>query len=219
MVVIADRAQQREQSILDQRFKLAWAHWKVEAAVRDYLRRPLNRLWDAQRKQQRQHRRKPTRVQFEGALCTDIRVFINVSPAHQYQKPASSIRIDAPESYVTRWSATEPNVIWHTPARTKFSVHKLSDPPLTVKRIPIDEVETLLDWEEHRIVQRQGGDTDNAWRRSLMIAGGVQEAAERAIWNQPAHQMFQPARQAAPVECEKAASPRHRTCHLGRTHP
>ena len=102
MVVIADRAQQREQNMLDQRFKLAWAHWKVEAAVRDYLRRPLNRLWDSSAQATAKHRRKPTRVQFEGALCADIRVLINVSPASQYQKPASSIRIDAPESYVTR---------------------------------------------------------------------------------------------------------------------
>ena len=113
-------------------------------------------------------------------------------------EPVSSIRVDAPESYVTRLDNDEPNVFWHTPARTKFSVDKLMDQPLTVKRIPIDEVETLMDWEEHCILQRHGGDTDNAWRRSLMIAGGVEEAAERAIWNEPAHHMLQPARQAAP---------------------
>ena len=91
----------------------------------------------------------------------------------------------------------EPNVFWHTPARTKFSVDKLMDQPLTVKRIPIDEVETKLEWEEHCILQHHGGGTDNAWRRALMIAGGVEETAERAIWNEPDHHMLRPAKQAA----------------------
>ena len=121
---------------------------------------------------------------------------------------------------MTLFGTDEPNVMWHTPARTKFSVHKLSDQPLTVKRIPIDEVEAVMDWEEHCILQHYGGDTDNAWRRSLMVAGGVEEAAERALWNEPAHgHMLRSARAGGEAESENAARPRHRTCHLGRTHP
>ena len=131
---------------------------RLWAEVRVYLRRPANRLWDRQREQQRKQRRKPTRVHFEGALCADIRVLINVPPWSRYQKPVSSIRMDAPESYVTRLDNDEPNVFWHTPARTKFSVDKLRDQPLTVKRIPIDEVETLMDWEEHCWSFQQQGD-------------------------------------------------------------
>ena len=42
IVVILSRAELREQNMRNQRFRLAWAHWKVEVAVRDYLRRPLN---------------------------------------------------------------------------------------------------------------------------------------------------------------------------------
>ena len=53
IVVILSRAEQREQNMRYQRFRLAWAHCKAEAEVRVYLRRPANRLWDSQRKQQR----------------------------------------------------------------------------------------------------------------------------------------------------------------------
>ena len=40
------------------------------------------------------------------------------------------------------------------------------------------------------MLQRYGGGNDNAWRRGLMIAGGAEETAERAIWNQPDHPML-----------------------------
>jgi hypothetical protein len=188
IVMILSRARQREQNVRYQRFRLAWAHFKAKAEVRVYLRQPANRLWNRQREQQRKKRQNPKRVQFEGALCAGIRVLTDVAPWCRYQGPF--IRVDGSgPPYVTDLDNPEPNIFWHTPARTKFSVNKLMDQPLTVKRIPIDEVETKL---ECCILQHHGGGTDNAWRRALMIGGGVEETAERAIWNEPGHHMLRP---------------------------
>ena len=60
IVVILSRAELREQNMRYQRFRLAWAHFKAQAEVRVYMRRPANRLWDRQREQQRMQRKKPT---------------------------------------------------------------------------------------------------------------------------------------------------------------
>ena len=73
MSMLFDRAWQREQNVRYQRLRLAWAHLKAEAEVRVYLRQPVNRLWNKQREQQRKQRQKPTRVEFDGALCAGIR--------------------------------------------------------------------------------------------------------------------------------------------------
>ena len=89
IVMILSRAWQREQNMRYQRFRLAWAHFKAKAEVRVYLRQPANRLWNRQREQQRKQRKKPTRVHFEGALCADIRVLINVAPWSRYQSPSA----------------------------------------------------------------------------------------------------------------------------------
>ena len=50
------------------------------------------------------------------------------------------------------------------------------------------------------MLQHYGGGTDNAWRRALMIAGGVEETAERAIWNEPDHHMLRLARRKGVVK-------------------
>ena len=115
--------------------------------MRVYLRHPANRLQSRQREQQRQKRQNPRRVHFEGALSAGIRVLTPVAPWCPYQGPL--IRVERSGFYVTELDMPDPNVIWHTPAQTKFSVHKLMDLPLTVKRIPIDEVESKMEYEEH----------------------------------------------------------------------
>ena len=50
------------------------------------------------------------------------------------------------------------------------------------------------------MLQHHGGDTDDAWRRALMIAGGVEETAERATWIEPDHHMFHLARRKGVVK-------------------
>ena len=87
------------------------------------------------------------------------------------------------------------------------------DLPLSVKRIPIDEVDSKMDYAEYWMLQHYGGGTDNAWRRGLMIAGGVEETAERAIWNEPDHQMLHVATRQK-WSGEIAARARHQTCHF-----
>ena len=65
------------------------------------------------------------------------------------------------------------------------------DLPLIVKRIPIDEVDSKMDYEEHLEVQRYGGDLDTQWRVALGLTGGVEDVAYRAIWNEPEHPQLQ----------------------------
>ena len=196
--IFMNRASDREQNVRYQRLRLAFAHFKARAEVRVYLRHPARRLQSRQREQQRARRQNPRRVHFAGALSADIRVLTPVAPWCSYQGPL--IRVQRSGFYVTELDMPDPNVIWHTPAQTKFSVHKLMDLPLTVKRIPIDEVESKMEYEEHWQLQHYGGGTDNAWRRALMIAGGVEETAERAIWNEPDHHMLRLARRKGVVK-------------------
>ena len=50
----------------------------------------------------------------------------------------------------------------------------------TKKRIAVDEVDSKLDFAEHQVVQRHGGDDGAKWRTALMEAEGVEETARRA---------------------------------------
>ena len=156
-------------------------------------------------------------MHFAGALNTGIRVLIPEQVMGTINPLAGSVYREESELsgfYVTEHgNMPNPNVIWHTPAQTKFSVHKLMDLPLTVKRIPIDEVDSKMDYAEYWMLQHYGGGTDNAWRRGLMIAGGVEETAERAIWNESGHHMLHVATRQK-WSGEIAARARHQTCHF-----
>ena len=46
---------------------------------------------------------------------------------------------------------------------------------------------------EHQYAQRYGGDHDIGWRTALRLAEGVEDAADRAIWNEPDHPQLQAA--------------------------
>ena len=188
------QAANQRQNVRYQMLKLAFAHFKVYTEVQVYLRHPVRRLQHRQREQQRAARLNPRIVHFAGALDTDIRVLIPEQVMGAMNPYAGSVyRAESELSgyYVAGHSyEPDPNVIWHSPARNKFSVHKLRNLPFTVKRIPIDDADSKMDYEEYRKLQRYGGGNDDAWRRALMIAGGVEEIADRAIWNEPDHHML-----------------------------
>ena len=46
---------------------------------------------------------------------------------------------------------------------------------------------------EHQYAQRYGGDHDIGLRTALRLSEGAEEAADRAIWNEPEHPQFQAA--------------------------
>ena len=181
-----------------QKIKLAFAHLKIHAEVKAYLRTPAGRLQNCKREQQRAARLNELdqrSVHFAGALSTDIRVLTAMTnPGFVNPFAADAHRGDGTDRtgfYVTEHDyLADPCVIWQTPMQTHFSVLKLMDLPLTEKRIPIDEVDSKMDYVEHQLLQRYGGYNDFAWRRALMISGGVEDAAHRAAWNEPDHHMF-----------------------------
>ena len=43
--------------------------------------------------------------------------------------------------------------------------------------------DSKMDYMEHQFVQRHGGDHDAGWRAALGLSEGVEDAANRAIWN------------------------------------
>ena len=150
------------QNVHYQRTKLAFAHLKAQAEVRVYLRHPARRLQNRQREQQRAARQNKRRVHFAGALNTSIRVLIPEQAMGAINPLAGSVyreESELPGFYVAEHDyMPNPNVIWHTPAQTKFSVHKLMDLPLAVKRIPVDEVDSKMEYAEHL-------DAAALWRR------------------------------------------------------
>ena len=67
---------------------------------------------------------------------------------------------------------------------------ELIDLSYTHKRIAVDEVESKMNYDEHQIAQRHEGDNNYEWRKALMDAGGVEEAARRAVLGEPEHPRF-----------------------------
>ena len=152
-------------------------------------------------------------VHFAGALSTDIRVLLPLPNHFSNEGGCNPFTLDAyrdesvihvgygmgtddPGWRVTRHSyKRDPHVIWQTPIPTIFAVDQtpegLMDLPLIVKRIPIDEVDSKMDYAEHLEVQRCGGDPDTRWRVALGLTGGVEDVAYRAIWNEPEHPQLQ----------------------------
>ena len=137
MIIFMEQGANRKYNVYYQKIKLAFAHFKARAEVRVYLRNPAGRLQHRKREQQRAARRNKRRVHFAGALNTDIRVLtpmpiaalVNPFAAKAYRDEG----MDRTGFYVTEHDyLADPCVIWQTPMRTKFRVHKLMDLPLTV---------------------------------------------------------------------------------------
>ena len=74
--------------------------------------------------------------------------------------------------------------------QTHFKQEELMDPPFTEKRTAVDEVDSKMDYVEHQFVQRYGGDHDVRWRTALKESEGIEETAQRAVWNEPEHDQF-----------------------------
>ena len=134
-----------------------------------------------------------------GALSTDIRVLIpppNCGVVNPFAPDAYrdvSGWYDNSFAFDPGWSVTEhdytldPHVIWQTPIQTLFAVEQLINLPLIAKWVPIDEADSKMDYEEHRYAQRYGGDRESGLREALCQAEGVEDVADRAIWNEPDH--------------------------------
>ena len=187
-----------------QKVRIAFAHLKARADVRVYMRTPMGRYLTRERGQDRGMRESfgIARVRFAGALSTDIHVLMPLPNSGDANPFTPDAYRDEPGhvSHFSRdpgWHVTEhdytpdPHVIWQTPIRTIFAVEQLMDLPLIVKRIPIDEVDSKMDYAEHRYVQHYGGGFDTRWRVALSLVEGVEDVADRAIWNQPEHPQLQ----------------------------
>jgi len=196
-----------------QKARIAFAHLKAEVDRRE--RTPMGRYLIREREQRSAWRGEcgMPNVHFAGALSTGIRVLLplpdhhnNEGECNQYTpgayRPEECMHIgfgmgaDDPGWRVTKHSyKRDPHVIWQTPILTIFAVDQTPegpmDLPLIVKRIPIDEVDSKMDYAEHLEVQRYGGDLDTRWRVALGLTGGVEDVAYRAIWNEPEHPQLQ----------------------------
>ena len=148
------------------------------------MRTPMGRYLTREREQRRKGQADwgLCSVHFAGALSTDIHVLTplpNFGDVNPFTPDAYRDESGLHVSHFGRdpgWHVTEhhytpdPHVIWQTPIRTIFAAEQLMDLPLRVKRIPIDEVDSKMDYAEHRYVQHYGGGFDARWRAALSLA-------------------------------------------------
>ena len=163
--------------------------WKAVNERLILLSTPQGRFADGEIRRRQARREDKRTVRFAPELSTKVRVLTKAPFDAKDTSKADVYLAESAEPYhVTEHDLNDDqHVIWNLPIQTHLKEQGLMDLSFTHKRIAVDEVEIRLKYAEHQISQRYGGDDSVGWRTVLIDAGGVEETARRAVWEEPEH--------------------------------
>jgi hypothetical protein len=168
-----------------QTIRLVFQPFKADHELARFRRTPQGRYRNGERKRQRAKRMDQRIVTFAPTLSTEVRVLTPMPFSSESTSPYVDVYrpSDTGPFFVTEHAyACEQHVIWNLPMQTHLNDKELMDLSYTHKRVAVDEVDSKLNYDEHLIAQRYGGDDSLKWRKALQEAEGVEETALRAVW-------------------------------------